>query len=194
VSLSIAHFMPCYRGPLQIEAAYGLVRDAAWAGMNGHDFAPFYRASFSVECARNYAVEHAAADLLLMQDADVYASDVSALGLLVERWQETGAAVIGAAVATRRRDLLVANCEPYVPNACVEGVVGTGLMLIDLRQVRALPAPWFRVEYNATGSEVVVGEDIGFCRRVRAAGLRVLVDSTFRTVHIDERELVLGAP
>jgi hypothetical protein len=197
----IGHFTPAYRSTVHVEHSFSTLRDFAWCVENGHEMVPFYVAGFSVERARNFALRQAInfdCDLLLMCDADVFAE--SALASLVRTWETNGRhallapldvrerpAVVGAAVPTRRRGVM--NCEPYQPGKICEGVVGTGLMLIDVKQVKKLSAPWFRVELSGDGTEVACGEDIYFCRRVREAGMRVLVDATIPTRHVDETTL-----
>jgi hypothetical protein len=186
----IGVFTPCYRGTVRIEQSYSLVRDVAWGMRVGHDVMPFHMAGCSIERARNYAVAHALereCDLLLMQDADVYvAGGESGLERLVGRWEETRAAVVAAAVPSRRGDFL--NCDPQNEIGVFEGDVGTGLMLVDVRQVGE--GPWFRYHYSEDGSLVVCGEDIAFCRLMRKRGRRVIVDSTIPTGHVDEAHLL----
>ena len=178
--------MPCYRSTLHIEAAYSIVRDAVWATRAGHEIQPYYRAGWSVERARNHALKTAIAngfDVLLMQDADVFA--VGGLEHLVQRWEECARpAVLGAAVPLRRNAAM--NCEPYRPGEVFEGVVGAGMILIDVAQLAHVPPPWFTVTFAPDGSEVETGEDIAFCRLVRASGLRVMIDANIVTGHADE--------
>ena len=57
----------------------------------------------------------------------------------------------------------------------VDGV-GAACLLIHRDVLLALSAPWFKFE----GS----GEDLYFCRKARAAGFRVLVDTTVHTGHV----------
>lgn len=59
----------------------------------------------------------------------------------------------------------------------VESVASTGLgvMLIDLDVYRQIPAPWFMVGWNAEAGSYE-GEDVYFMRKVRNAGLPVLID------------------
>lgn len=182
--MKIAHFIPAYRSALHIESAYTLVRDAMWCEWHEHELLPFYRATSSIDVARNYAlrtaIEHGC-DLLVMMDADVFVpGPSSAIEPLIAAWEATGAAVVGAPVVTRRNDGAV--------NVTPEGDVGTGLMLVDVAQLARVPAPWFRTTLDERG-ELRCGEDIGFCQLVRQHGLRVHVATEIATGHADERVL-----
>lgn len=192
--MRIGHFIPAYRSQLHVQAAYSVVRDMAWARDAGHLLVPFFADMQPVTRARNWAVgfarEHSC-DLLLMQDADVWAIGVSALGALYKSMARTEASAAGAMVMCRSRRTM--NCEPARPGEIYDGEVGTGLLLVDLRRV-SLPEPWFRTEVSADGRGVVVGEDIGFCRAVVAAGGRVVVDGTIPTAHADQEPLVFQPP
>jgi hypothetical protein len=59
----------------------------------------------------------------------------------------------------------------------VESVASTGLgvMLVDADLYRQIPAPWFMVGWNAQAGSYE-GEDVYFMRKVRQAGLPVLID------------------
>ena len=52
--------------------------------------------------------------------------------------------------------------------------VGMGFMLLRLDAVRDLPRPWFRHGLNANDGDI--GEDVIFCRALRAAGHQVYID------------------
>ena len=184
--MRVAHFVPAYRSTMHAEVAMGLARDAAWCASVGWDHAPFYADCNGIARARNLGLRTAQAndcDLLLMQDADTFALPTagSALAHLFRNLRKSDAAVIGAAVLIRNGDGV--NCEPATPGEVYDGEVGTGLMLIDLRKLASLPLPWFVQRDTADGCGVDVGEDIGFCRAVKAAGHRVLVDYSIPTGH-----------
>jgi hypothetical protein len=52
--------------------------------------------------------------------------------------------------------------------------VGFGVMLMRTDVVSGVPQPWFEHGRNATGQDV--GEDVMFCRKLRAAGHQVYID------------------
>ena len=198
--LRIGAFTPCYRGQVNIEHAYALLRDMAWALGAGHAYSPFRSSGCSIERARNWAVvqslrcEH---DLLLMMDADVATvSPVSGLERLVGAWRRTRAAVVGAVVMLRGGARANVVADPQTGHMLRDdGIeVGTGLMLVDVRQVARIAPPWFRTRYSDDGTQVVASEDIAFCRLVRARGLRVEIEETLETQHLDEVGMLYSPP
>ncbi len=167
--MKIGIFIPAYRESVHVETAYTLVREVAWCRERGIVPVPFHRANCTIDQARNWALHTAKAQrlhALLMLDADCAAPAV--LSHLLPRILD-GAAV--AALVVQGRDGRP-NTGPH------EGEVGTGIMLINCAAIE-WPAPWFRTELTDDGTAVRVGEDIGFCRQVRAHG---------RTVDVVEAE------
>jgi hypothetical protein len=185
--MKIALAVPAYKQLVHVQTAYAWAQDMAnaielgwrpmllWADMTG------------IERTRNMLVrqaEQAGARLLLMCDSDTMPVPVD--GGLKSMWQamqDTGAAVVGAAVPIRNGDSM--NCEPARPGEVYDGVVGTGYMLVDLWKLRDLPKPWFVCELDAAGIEKTVGSDIGFCRMVTAAGHRVVVNYALQMAHAE---------
>jgi len=184
----IGHLVPAYGQRVHVQVALAFAREASWCEHAGHVHVPFFVDMIGVDRSRNTAVSlaiKAKCDFLLMQDADTYAlpeHNYSAMSALLETMTAHDVAAVGAAVASRNRDRM--NCEPARPGEVYEGEVGTGLMLIDLRKLADLPRPWFRYEVAADGETVQCGEDLYFCRRVKAAGHKVLVDYTIPTGHV----------
>ena len=186
--MRIAHFIPAYRGVVHSEVAMGMAREATWCAANGWEHVPFSADCNGIARSRNIAVREAMrhrCDLMLMQDADGFviasATTQSAIAHLWRSMHKRDAAIVGAVFVVRNGQTV--NCEPAIPGEVYDGEVGTGLMLIDLRRLTDLPVPWFVQQDSADGCGVLLGEDIGFCRAVRAAGHRVIVDYSIRTGH-----------
>jgi hypothetical protein len=60
---------------------------------------------------------------------------------------------------------------------------GAGCMMFEMEVFRAMPKPWFRFQKNAdTGA--TIGEDIGFCQDLKAAGYRIFVDTSVPCDHL----------
>jgi hypothetical protein len=177
--------IPAYKSTVHIGTALALAQDNATAMSLGWRPLLMNVDSNSIEIARNIIAKQsidAGARLLLMCDSDTFPVN----GGLDSMWSvmnETGAAVVGAAVPVRNGSTM--NCEPARPGEAYEGVVGTGYMLIDLVKLRDLPRPWFTCELSADGTEKAVGSDIGFCRRVQAAGQRVVVNYRLPMAHAE---------
>jgi hypothetical protein len=51
---------------------------------------------------------------------------------------------------------------------------GLGALLMRAEVVKDVPRPWFRHGLNAQGGDI--GEDVGFCRALGAAGYEILID------------------
>lgn len=56
---------------------------------------------------------------------------------------------------------------------CID-TVGTSVMLMRTDAVAGLPRPWFEHGQNAAGGDI--GEDVMFCRKLRAAGQKIYID------------------
>jgi hypothetical protein len=182
----VAHLLPAYRGTVHAEVAIGMSRDAIVCAERGWKHVPFLIDAHGVERVRNMGVRVAYennADLLLMQDADTFALKPAfgSLESLHTSMVKHDAAAVGAAVVVRNGNRM--NAEPARPGESYEGEVGTGIMLIDLAKLRDLPRPWFRTLTAPDGETVQQGEDIFFCRQLKAYGHKVIVDYTFPTGH-----------
>jgi len=64
--------------------------------------------------------------------------------------------------------------------------IGTGLMLIPRRVLERIERPWFHVEDDAETLKVIP-EDYYFCRKVRAAGGKLLCVAEIATLHFGEQ-------
>ncbi len=71
-------------------------------------------------------------------------------------------------------------------------LAGTGVMLIDLSILAAIPRPWFEFQIMPGG---YIGEDFVFCAKARKAGYRIAIDADLsREVgHVGEAVYRLGA-
>lgn len=181
----IALGIPCYKQHIHIGTAQNWTQDTIYAMQQGWRPLMLWADTNSIECSRNLLVkqaEEAGARLLLMCDADTFPAPP--IGGLESMWKamcETGATVIGAAVAVRNGDRM--NCQPSNPGQIYEGEVGTAYMLIDLVKLRAMPKPWFSVVLSNDGTEKAVGSDVGFCRRAKEHGVSVVVNYQIPMAH-----------
>jgi hypothetical protein len=181
----IALAVPAYQQRIHVGTAMALAQDNATAMQQGWRPLLLWTDCNSIEVARNVIVKQAidaGARLLLMCDSDTFPVE-SGLASMWQAMQDTGAAVVGAAVPIRNGDSM--NCEPARPGEVYEGVVGTGYLLADLVKLRDLPRPWFRVELSEDGTSKSVGSDVGFCRAVQSAGLRVVVNYALGMAHAE---------
>lgn len=185
--MKIAIAIPAYKQSVHIGVAFAIARDMAAARDLGWQVELTSTDCNSIEVARNLIVHRAeqiGARLLLMMDSDTL--PIPAEGGLQSMWDamcETGAAYVGAAVPVRGGESM--NCEPARPGEVYEGICGTGYCLLDLHRLRNLPRPWFTVELARDGMSKAVGSDIGFCRRVQAAGLVSAVNFRLPMAHAE---------
>jgi hypothetical protein len=60
---------------------------------------------------------------------------------------------------------------------------GAGCIMYDMDVFRKMPAPWFKFRTDPeTGAGI--GEDIGFCQDLKAAGYRIFVDTSIPADHL----------
>jgi hypothetical protein len=179
--MRIGLFVPCYRGQVRLEHMRAHSRNREWAIMNDHEVGDLDAQTCHIDVSRNAAVALARSyecDRLLMMDADV-GVPVSHCGLahLMRLMDEASAAVVGSVVLRRTGAV----------NVFDDGrSVGTGLILLDIRQLARFEPPWFQPRYTPDGSDLAASGDIAFCRLVRARGMRVVVDDALPTVHVGE--------
>ena len=79
--------------------------------------------------------------------------------------------------------------EYYGVDQWVEGelvevdATGAGCMLFEMNVFRKMPPPWFKFR-KLNGGDETIGEDIGFCCDLKAAGYRIFVDTAVPSAHM----------
>jgi len=71
---------------------------------------------------------------------------------------------------------------------------GTGCLLFHMNIFRKIPPPWF--EFRPIPDQEkggVIGEDIGFCHKLREAGYRIFVDTSIPSGHLTMFEVTDNA-
>lgn len=189
--MRVALFVPAYRGSVRIEHMRTHEWNREYARTAGIEIGTLDTHNLHIDEARNRACIDAMGhecDRILMMDADCGVASPHenvALRHLMRVMDETGAAAVGAAVL--RRD--------GKPNVFDDGQsVGTGLMLVDLRQLAKIDPPWFQRRVSVDGSETSCTGDIAFCRLLRARGMRVVVDDQLPTIHVGEAVHQFSSP
>jgi len=75
------------------------------------------------------------------------------------------------------------SIDEWEDGALVEvDATGTGCIMFDMRVFRDMPRPWFKFRHLENGEGI--GEDIGFCSDLRAAGYKIYVDTTVECGHL----------
>lgn len=59
---------------------------------------------------------------------------------------------------------------------------GAGCLMFDMQVFRKMPYPWFKSVKQANG--LPIGEDIGFCQELKAAGYKIFVDTSVPAGHL----------
>ena len=76
------------------------------------------------------------------------------------------------------------SIDEWEDGALVEvDVTGAGCLMFDVSVFRKLPRPWFRNDKAPAGAPPI-GEDIGFCQDLKAAGYRIFVDTSVPAGHL----------
>lgn len=73
--------------------------------------------------------------------------------------------------------------EEIVNNKLIEiDATGCGCIMYKTEVFKNIPEPWFEFSKNQHGKDV--GEDIGFCHKLREAGYKIFTDTTIDISHL----------
>lgn len=153
--------------------------------------------SGSIADARNSIVEQARQDgakWLLMCDTDqVYPHDT------LTKLLQHGKDICGVRVHRRwppfdpifyrgelGKYLSVSDEEAYSGDLIDVDATGTGCLLLNMEIFDHLEYPWFRFDIHEGNP---VGEDIFFCSRAKAAGLKIFIDTSIEVGHLTTLEV-----
>jgi GT2 family glycosyltransferase len=76
----------------------------------------------------------------------------------------------------------VPDAEKYSGDLIPVDAGGSGCMIISLRAALELDDPWFELGFTPSGRPL--GEDIGFCARMREAGYHIWADTSIEIDHL----------
>lgn len=207
----IAAWTPAYGERVSSHLTAQYIRDYRSCTNAGHEYVYWSNHSCDLVALRNQAAFKATTegyDFLLMQDADVFSEVPGGPYMrLLATALETGAALTGALVTMRTRppkaNAWGVDGEPIQPGSVFEcSKIGSGMILIDLRQIRtwwgvSYMGPLFDVVYETytnpeTGERFepkarkAVGMDVWFSKLLRANGMSVWCDARIPTTHVDD--------
>jgi hypothetical protein len=75
------------------------------------------------------------------------------------------------------------SIDDWEDGALVEvDATGAGCLMFDMQVFRKMPYPWFKAVKQANG--LPIGEDIGFCQELKAAGYQIFVDTSVPAGHL----------
>lgn len=73
----------------------------------------------------------------------------------------------------------------FNPNELIEvDATGTGCLMFKTEVFMRMKPPWFKFRQSKKGG--VIGEDIGFCSRLKNAGYKIFVDPTIPAGHLTD--------
>jgi hypothetical protein len=159
--------------------------------MKKPDFIYIPKLNGPIDTLRNDIVEKALGmncSHLIMMDVDQVYHPETIPALLSRRLPVVGAAVCRRyppfdPIIMKREEVGYSYGGEWNPDGLVEcDATGTGCILFDMEVFRKIPAPWFEFTKDANG--LPVGEDIGFCEKLKAAGYKVFVDCTVPAGHL----------
>ena len=141
-----------------------------------------------IASSRNRAVHEARkvkATHLLFVDYDMF-FDPETISKLLEQDKD----IIGAAY-NMRKDPPKSTAVPIETPAPEDKpfkchILGTGLMLINMKVFDTFESPWFIFAWQKDGT-MLYGEDSFFCQKAIAAGTDVWADPTLGVKHIGEQ-------
>jgi hypothetical protein len=144
-----------------------------------------------IDTLRNDIVETAlreGATHLLMMDVDQVYDPKTVTKLLAHKLPVVGAKVCRRyppfdPIMMKINDWGYTPIEDYEPGSLVEvDATGTGCIMYDMEIFKKLPRPWFKFHHHSNG--MVIGEDIGFCQDLKAAGYKIFVDTSIEAGHL----------
>ena len=75
----------------------------------------------------------------------------------------------------------------WEPNSLVEvDATGTGCIMFNMSVFRGMPYPWFK---TGKFQGQPIGEDVGFCSELRAAGYKIFVDTSIPAGHLSQIQI-----
>lgn len=150
-----------------------------------------------IHALRNNLVERAFAEgatHLIMMDTDQVYHPLTLTRLLSHRLPVVGALVhrryppfdslMLKAVEIDERFNGYESIDEWEDGALVEvDATGGGCLMFDMQVFRKMPRPWFRDDKAPEGAPPI-GEDIGLCQDLKAAGYRIFVDTSVPAGHL----------
>jgi len=76
----------------------------------------------------------------------------------------------------------VSEDEIYSGKLVEVDATGTGCICFDMSIFKDFDPPWFEIKIGSDGNPI--GEDIGFCSRLRKAGVKIYVDTSVEVDHM----------
>jgi len=168
----------------------------SWVYMDRPDFTFIPKTSGHIDDLRNDIVEEAqirGVTHLIMQDVDMIYHPKTIPSLLAHNLPVVGALSFrryppfdGIMLRLRTEDGITGyeSVDDWEDGEIVEvDATGTGCILFNMEVFKKIPYPWFQF-YKEPTTGAVVGEDIGFCQKLKEAGYKIFVDTSVPSDHL----------
>lgn len=77
------------------------------------------------------------------------------------------------------------SIDDFEPNSIVEvDAMGGGCTMFNMEVFRNMPYPWYKNDKPVNPGQPPIGEDIGLCQDLKAAGYRLFVDTSVPAGHL----------
>ena len=164
----------------------------SFAHMERPDYTLIHADSGPVDTLRNDIVEKAlqlGATKLLMIDADMICHPKTVPSLLSRNLPIVGALCFRRyppfdSIMLKLTDIGYESINEWEEDSLIEvDATGAGCIMYDMDVFRKMPAPWFKFQKDPE-SGLTIGEDIGFCQKLKAAGYKIFVDTAVPSDHL----------
>ena len=185
-NLNLAIGVPCTFPTVPVSFFYSFVH------LERPDFTFIHADNGPIDVLRNDIVDRAiavGATKLIMMDSDMIYHPKTITSLLSHHLP-----IVGALCFRRYPPfdsiMLRVNGDGYesvneweVDELVEVDATGAGCLMFDMEVFRKMPKPWFKfLKHPDTGA--VIGEDVGFCQDLKAAGYRIFVDTSVPADHL----------
>lgn len=185
-NLSLGIGIPCSFPMVPISFVYSLLF------MERPDYELIHADNGPVDTLRNDIVQKALAigvTKLIMLDTDMIYHPKTITSLLSRNLPIVGALSFRRyppfdSIILRLTDMGYESVNEWEEGELVEcDATGAGCIMYDMDIFRKMPYPWFKFRKNAING-LPIGEDIGFCQDLKAAGYKIFVDTAVPADHL----------
>lgn len=177
--------IPCSFPMVPISFVYSMLH------LERPDFTLIHADNGPIDTLRNDIVEKAlacGATSLIMMDTDMIYHPKTITRLLSHKLPVVGALCFRRyppfdSIMLKITDNGYESIDDWQEGELVEvDATGAGCIIYDMEVFRKMPYPWFRFQKMENG--MTIGEDIGFCQDLKAAGYRIFVDTAVPCDHL----------
>ena len=184
-NLSLAIGVPCSFPTVPVSFFYSFVH------LERPEFTFIHADNGPIDTLRNDIVQtalQAGATKLIMMDVDMVYHPKTITSLLARNLPIVGALCFRRyppfdSIMLRGDVKGYLSVDEWEEDELVEvDATGAGCLMFDMNIFREMPFPWFKFRKTEDGQGI--GEDIGFCQDLKAAGYRIYVDTSVPCDHL----------